>query len=166
MKKFVGLAAFGLVALFVAAPSPAAAGYLFRYNGWAPRVVVGWRGYGLYDWYSSPRFYGRAWRAGYYYPNSAWYYEPYTAYYPPDQAVEANGATIRMHVPSDARVSFEGEATSQSGADRTFMSPSLTPGRAYVYHIRVQWNENGKAVERNRDVTVHAGDRISLDMDQ
>jgi uncharacterized protein (TIGR03000 family) len=71
-----------------------------------------------------------------------------------------------MHVPSDARVWFDGTATSQSGTDRSFVSPSLDPGREYVYHIRVQWDENGKVVERKRDVTVHPGDRINLTIDK
>src|SRR5262249_25615751 len=132
----------------------------------------------------SPRLFSRPWTPGYYrpyagasyyYPYAAYYpnagvsyYDPYTASYPQDQAVDwnVNVVTIRMRVPSDARVWFEGEATSQSGADRTFVSPSLAPGREYVYHIRVQWQENGKSVERNREVTVHAGDRINLNIDK
>jgi uncharacterized protein (TIGR03000 family) len=63
-----------------------------------------------------------------------------------------------------ARVWLEGKETSQSGADRMFVSPSLEPGYEYVYHIRVQWNQNGKTVEHNREVTVHAGDFISLNI--
>jgi uncharacterized protein (TIGR03000 family) len=182
MKKFVGLVALGLVALFVAPPAPAAAHYVGRFGGWRPRAFVGWRGYGWSGWSRAPRFYRRPWRAGYSYPNTgAWYAYPYpvyypnagvsyasayTAYYPQEQAVDVNVATIRMHVPSDARVWFEGGATSQSGADRTFVSPSLAPGREYVYHIRVQWDENGKPAEHNRDVTVHAGDQINLNIDK
>jgi uncharacterized protein (TIGR03000 family) len=190
MKKFVGLAALGVVAYFMALPTPAAAGSfsiggigrigsigLGGYTGWRPGAFIGWRGYRRYDW--SPRFYRRAWAADYYYP-PAWtysypyagsYYYPnaevsYSAYYSPPAPVEVNAVTIRMSVPSGARVWFDGEATSQTGADREFVSPPLTPGRQYVYHVRVQWDENGKAVERNRDVTVHAGDRINLNIDK
>jgi uncharacterized protein (TIGR03000 family) len=182
MKKFVGLAAFGLVALLVAMPERAAARSfgIGRFHGWGFRGV-GWRGYRLSGWYGFPRFSHRAWRADYYpYAGASYYYSdtayypdggasyssPYTAYYPPEQADDGNAVTIRMTVPSGARVWFDGSATSQTGAGRTFVSPALAPGREYVYQIRVQWEENGKTVERNRDVPVHAGDRINLNIDK
>jgi uncharacterized protein (TIGR03000 family) len=186
MKKFVALAAFGLVALLGALPGPAAAGSfgiggigrigsiggLGGYIGRPRALLFGWRGYGVSDWPA----YRRAWRADYYAPyyGTAYYY-PYTAYYPgdgaayyyaPDRAEDGNAATIWMSVPGEARVWFDGAATSQTGADRTFVSPSLAPGHEYVYHARVQWTENGKTVERTRDVTVHAGDRINLNIDR
>jgi len=31
---------------------------------------------------------------------------------------------------------------------------------------RVQWDENGKPVERSRDLKVHAGDHINLTIDK
>jgi uncharacterized protein (TIGR03000 family) len=192
MKKFVALAALGLVALFVALPGSAAArpiggigriGGVGRLGHVGPRAIaVGYGGYGLSRWPRFPRLFHRAWRTGYYYPDTgAWYSYPYTvyypdaqasysypytAYYPPDQAIDVNTVTIRMHVPSGAQVWFDGVATSRTGADREFVSPPLTPGREYIYHVRVQWAENGKTVERNRDVTVHAGDRINLNVDK
>jgi uncharacterized protein (TIGR03000 family) len=176
------MVALGLVAWFVAPPAPAAAHHVGRFGGWRSHAIVRWRGYGLSGWSRSPRFFRRPWRGGYYYPNAgAWYFYPYTAdypnagvsysyaytaYYPQEQAVDVNAVTIRMHVPGNARVWFEGGATSQSGENRTFVSPSLVPGREYVYHIRVQWDENDKAVEHHREVTVHAGDQINLTIDK
>ena len=173
MKKFVCLAAFGLVAWFVASPAPAAAGSwgiggigrigIGGYTGWSLRGIgAGWGRYRLYDWSVYPRFYRRDWTVGYYYPYTGPSYYSYTAYYPQEQAVDVNTVTLRMHVPSDARVWIEEQATAQSGAERTFVSPSLAPGSEYVYHIRVRWDENGQAVERSREVKVHAGDRINL----
>ena len=195
MRKFVVMAAFGLVGLLGALPEPAAAGSfsiggigrigsiggLGGYIGRPRALLFGWGGYGASGWSTYPRFYRRAWRADYYSPyDGAVYYYPYTAYYPndgasypypyatyyPTQADDGSAATIRMSVAGEARVWFDGAATSQTGADRTFVSPSLIPGREYVYHLRVQWNDNGKTVERTRDVTVHAGDRINLNIDQ
>src|SRR5262249_26645159 len=159
MKKFVGLAALGLVALFVASPAPAAPhiggiggiGGIGRFGGFGGFGVrgLGFRvgDFGLSSGWGSPRLFSRPWAPGYYrpyagasyyYPYAAYYpnagvsyYDSYTAFYPQDQSVDwnVNVVTIRMRVPSDARVWFEGEATSQSGADRTFVSPSLAPGR-------------------------------------
>jgi uncharacterized protein (TIGR03000 family) len=198
MKKFVGLAALGLVALLAATPQPAAArsfgiggigrisgigriGGIGGFRGWGFRGI-GWRGYGLSGGYRFHRFHHGAWRGDYYYayPGAAYYdpypayypeagasySEPHTAYYPPELPDNGNAVTIRMTVPSGARVYFDGAATSQTGADRAFVSPPLTPGREYVYQIRVQWEENGKTTERNRKVTVHAGDRVNLTIDR
>jgi uncharacterized protein (TIGR03000 family) len=156
MKKFVTLAAFGVVALVMALPTPA------RACGW------GW-GWGCDDddycasgWGMCSGYYGCGWGAGYdYYPVGGTSYS-YTAYYPQDTAADVNAVTIRMNVPSDARVLIDDKATTQTGADRLFVSPSLAPGYEYVYHVRVQWSENNKAVESKRDVTVHAGDQIYL----
>jgi uncharacterized protein (TIGR03000 family) len=69
---------------------------------------------------------------------------------------------IKLHVPDNARVWIEGDEVSQGGQDREYVSPPITPGRDYVYHIRVQWDENNKTVESTREVPVNAGDRISL----
>ena len=166
MKKFVVLAGLGLAALIVALPERAAArsyglGGVARIGNiggsyglnWGPRFV-GWRGYGFSGW--SPGVY----RGTY----SGTYSNGYTSYYPQDQDMDENAVTVRLQVPSGARVWVEGKETSQNGANRMFMSPSLEPGYEYVYHIRVQWNQNGETVERNREVTVHAGDFISLNM--
>jgi uncharacterized protein (TIGR03000 family) len=151
MKKFIAAALLGLGVLVAAQPTPADAGF-FHFGG------IGWRGH----WWS-PRVYHGGWRANYYYADpGVTYSNGYSAYYPQEQPVDANTATIRLQVPEGARVWFDGEATSQSGADRIFVSPALTPGYAYSYHIRVQWHENGQAVERTRDITVHAGDRINV----
>jgi uncharacterized protein (TIGR03000 family) len=185
MKKFIGLASLGLISLFGAWPSEAAAGSfsiggigrisniggIGGYIGRPRALVLGWRGYGPSDWSTHPRFFRRAWRGDYYYPYAGTYSYPhaensYSAYYPAEPPVDVNKATIRMSVPSGARVWFDGAATSQTGAVREFVSPSLAPGIGYVYHVRVQWEENGKTVERNREVPVHAGDRINLNIDK
>ena len=171
MKKFVVFAGLGLAALFVALPERAAAqryglGGVARIGNiggsyglnWGPRFV-GWRGYGWSGW--SPGVYRGTRSSGYmsYYPQ---YSNGYTAYYPPEQDIDSNAVTLRLQVPSGARVWLEGKETSQSGADRMFVSPSLEPGYEYVYHIRVQWVQDGETVERNREVTVHPGDLINL----
>jgi uncharacterized protein (TIGR03000 family) len=76
--------------------------------------------------------------------------------------VQANAVTVKMHVPDNARVWIEGDAVSQSGQYREFVSPPITPGRDYVYRVRVQWDENNKTIESTREVPVHAGDHINL----
>jgi uncharacterized protein (TIGR03000 family) len=184
MQRFVALAAFGVVALFLAPPVPAgvrAGGFGIGGIGGIGRIggiggigrigriggiggIGGIAPFSLRGWYTYPRSYG-GWRresyygGGYYYPNGG---NSYSAYYPPEQTVNVNAATIEMHVPGSARVWVEGKLTSQTGPDRVFESPTLTPGSDYSYDIRVQWNENGKSVERQRKVKFRAGDQIYL----
>jgi uncharacterized protein (TIGR03000 family) len=210
MKKFVSVAALGLVALFGTRPSPVSAasvggigriggiggigriggfggigrvGGIGRMGGFGLRgISVPSGGYGVPFRLLPGGFVGRTWREGYSYPTAgpsysypyaayyptaeASYYQPYSASYPQEQAVEINTVTMRLSVPAGAKVWFDGAATAQTGADREFESPPLTPGREYTYHVRVQWHHNGKAVERTRAVTVHAGDRINLTIDK
>jgi uncharacterized protein (TIGR03000 family) len=185
MNKYFGCVALGIMALFLAAPAPAVAGSfgvggiggIGRIGGFGGIGRIGSIG-GLNGYIGRPgalifdrpgwsRPVYRDWPEDYYYPNvEPSYYYPYAAYRPMEQAVEVNAALIRLSVPNDARIWIEGDATSQTGTERTFVSPALTPGREYVYHIRVQWDENGKAAERKRDVTVHAGDRINVNIDK
>jgi uncharacterized protein (TIGR03000 family) len=161
MKRFVVLSALGVFGMLAAMPAPANARYFAGYWG-GPRIFRPyWGGYG---------WFGRPWRANYYYWNGGYWNggtgcnDCYTGYYPQEQAALANAVTIQMHVPQDARVWIEGESTSQTGTERTFVSPSLAPSSQYVYHIRAQWDENGKVVKRQREVKVYAGDRINLDL--
>jgi uncharacterized protein (TIGR03000 family) len=169
MIKYLGLACCGAVALLVATTEPAAAqavrvpsiggiGRIGPIGGFGnigrPFALFSERGY-------RPAYFPR----GRYYYESGPVYAPQVqttySYYPPEPEI-ANTATIQLHVPDDALVWFDGAATVSRGADRTFSSPSLTPGAEYVYQIRVQWTENGKTVETTRAVTLHAGDRINM----
>jgi uncharacterized protein (TIGR03000 family) len=72
-------------------------------------------------------------------------------------------AQITLRVPADARVWFDGEPTRQSGTTRAFVSPTLAPGRAYVYMVRVRWEEDGDVVEKTRRLKIRAGEAVVLD---
>jgi len=173
MKKFVGLAASLAVACFMALPTPAAAQCCGRYYRCAPcNAVVGCgrcyrsdccysRGFGRFGWRRACRCADRCTPCCY-----------TTSVVPccgsnvvssaQAPTAHSNAVAIKMHVPEGARVWIEGDAISQSGQDRKFVSPPITPGRDYVYHIRVQWDENNKTLESTREVSVHAGDQINL----
>jgi uncharacterized protein (TIGR03000 family) len=78
-----------------------------------------------------------------------------------------NIAHITVRLPDrDARVWFEDQLTSQSGAVRTFESPELTSGQEYMYTIRAEWREGGRTVTQTRRVYLHAGDRVTVDFTQ
>ena len=89
--------------------------------------------------------------------NTAFYYSPAAA-----NPVADNRAHIRIALPADAEVRFDGDKTSQTGADRRFVSPPLQPGHEYGYEVTAQWKENGHEVTRDRRITVHAGDVVNV----
>jgi len=67
-------------------------------------------------------------------------------------------------VPANAEVWFGNEKASlQQGPVREFESPPLTPGDEYTYSIRARWMENGRTVERTKNVDVKAGSVVRVD---
>jgi uncharacterized protein (TIGR03000 family) len=154
----------------------------------------GWYGYRdrdwdrrFYGWYPYRRFYG-------YWPYSSYGYYPYTnywsdygsypdysyfgtypnydqGYYSDDQAPaysgqQDNSVALDIRVPANAQVWIEGQQTSQGGSLRRFVSPPLTTDKDYTYEVRAQWMENGRPVDQVREVTVHAGEQLTVDFMQ
>jgi uncharacterized protein (TIGR03000 family) len=74
---------------------------------------------------------------------------------PPAQA--DNAAHIKVVVPAEAQIFFNGSPTRKVGEEREFVSPPLTPGQSYRYTIEARWMENGREVDQTRTVTVAAG---------
>jgi uncharacterized protein (TIGR03000 family) len=79
-------------------------------------------------------------------------------------AVPAAGSVVyfTVEVPADAEVYLEGVKTKQTGPNRLFVSPQLTPGKQYGYEIRAAWTEDGRKVERLRHLMVSAGQRLTV----
>jgi uncharacterized protein (TIGR03000 family) len=69
---------------------------------------------------------------------------------------------VNLRVPSDAKISFDGNQTNQTGTMRSFVSPPVDVGPEYAYQIQVQWKHDGKDVTQTRQISVHAGDVINL----
>jgi uncharacterized protein (TIGR03000 family) len=89
--------------------------------------------------------------------------------YPPDietapPPVESDRAMVAVRLPADAILMFQGTAMRLTGPERVFRSPPLQPGKSYRYDVTARWTENGKPVEKNRSITVQAGQRATLDL--
>jgi uncharacterized protein (TIGR03000 family) len=157
-------------------------GYGHGYGGYGH----GWGGYGLglgYGYGSS--YYPSYGYSGYtpYYSYSPSYYsyspgysdygtysyapqtQTYQSFYPPaDNTSQDNRVHFMVRVPdSNAEVFFEGTRTQQTGTEREFVSPELTPGRTFTYHIRTRWMDNGQQRDETRDVNVRAGQALTVD---
>jgi len=143
--------------------SPYYSGY--RY-GWSP---------GYSNWYSPSSYYYSSPSYSYSTSPSYSYYStiPSTtttqSFYQGGQAIDSaaseNAAHVRVSVPANARLWFQDQETSQRGSERVFYSPPLTPGKEFIYTLKASWtNENGQEVTRSRQVRVHAGDFVNVDL--
>ncbi len=75
-----------------------------------------------------------------------------------------NAAHLLVRVPADAELWFDEYKTPQTGPERAFVSPPLTPGRDFTYQIRARWMEDGRPVDHIRTVHVHANMQAEVDM--
>jgi uncharacterized protein (TIGR03000 family) len=83
-----------------------------------------------------------------------------------DQEVPANDtrAFIRVRVPANAEIWFEGDKTNQTGTERNFVSPALETDKSFTYDIRARWTDGGgKVVDKTQKVNVEAGRRSTVD---
>jgi uncharacterized protein (TIGR03000 family) len=73
-------------------------------------------------------------------------------------------AGIRVLVPADAEIFFDGERTTQKGTERLFITPPLQAGKKYHYDLLARWKEDGKTVEQKRQVEVSGGTTVRVDL--
>jgi len=66
-------------------------------------------------------------------------------------------ATIIVHLPANARLTIDGEATQSASATRTFVSPPLEAGKTYTYTLRGEMNRDGRQMNATKTVEVRAG---------
>jgi len=78
----------------------------------------------------------------------------YRSFYPPGTNLPA---TIELNVPADAQVWFNGQATTQTGTARRFVTPPLNPESDYSYELKVRYNKDGEPKEETRTISVVAG---------
>jgi uncharacterized protein (TIGR03000 family) len=74
------------------------------------------------------------------------------------QGVNPNIVVLMAHLPEHAQVWFNNQPTKSQGKVRYFESPPLTPGKQYLYTVRVAWHENGKWVHQFERIPVQAGE--------
>ncbi len=78
-----------------------------------------------------------------------------------------NTAHLRLIVPENAQLWFEGQKTYQTGRIRNFVSPPLTPGTTYTYSVRIHYSgADGREVDDTRSIAVQANDWRTIDLTQ
>jgi uncharacterized protein (TIGR03000 family) len=71
--------------------------------------------------------------------------------------------TLTFVVPDNGEVWIEGTATTMRGTVRQFISPAVPTGQNFTYTVRVRWQRNGGTVDDTREISVQAGDFVSVD---
>ena len=75
-----------------------------------------------------------------------------------------NPASVRLIVPANAEVWFDGNRMSETGTVRDYVSPAaLVAGSEYYYQVRVRSMKNGQPVDQTRKVIVRAGAVTTVD---
>lgn len=71
-------------------------------------------------------------------------------------------ATLIVSVPADARLSIDGEETTSTTTQRTFVSPALEIGRTYHYTLQAEIIKNGAKVTMSKEIAVQAGEETRV----
>lgn len=78
--------------------------------------------------------------------------------------VAGNQAHIRVVLPANAELWFDGQKTAATGIVRDFSTPPITPGQDYSYQVRARWTDDGHQVERTRNIDFRAGQEVVVDL--
>jgi uncharacterized protein (TIGR03000 family) len=74
-----------------------------------------------------------------------------------EPAPQAQPGQLRVRLPANATLTVNGNPTRQTGAERSFETPPLEPGKPSVYVLRATWVEQGESVSQEKQVSVEAG---------
>lgn len=66
-------------------------------------------------------------------------------------------ATILVTLPADAKLTIDGNSTTQASDRRTFTTPALDVNSEYVYNLRAEVVREGRTVVETQTVTVRGG---------
>jgi uncharacterized protein (TIGR03000 family) len=83
--------------------------------------------------------------------------EPVKPPKPEKEAMLNAPATIIVSLPSDAKLTIDGAATTSTSAERTFISPELPVDRSFNYSLQAEFQLEGRTVTVSKMVSVRAG---------
>ncbi len=82
-----------------------------------------------------------------------------------DNRADANQATLVVDLPANARLMIDGQPTQLTSATRTFITPTLEPGREYYYDLKAELNRDGKTLTASKRVTIRPGQESHVRLD-
>jgi uncharacterized protein (TIGR03000 family) len=82
-----------------------------------------------------------------------------------EQGARPAPATIRVHLPADATLTIDGEATASTSSTRWFVSPPLPRGEGFSYELKAKVRRDGRVVTLTKRVPVQAGQETEVRFD-
>ena len=73
-------------------------------------------------------------------------------------------ATIVVNLPADAKLTFDGAATTSTVAVRSFATPALAAGIDHTYTLAAEIVKNGQKHTTSQVVTVKAGETTTVNL--
>jgi uncharacterized protein (TIGR03000 family) len=80
---------------------------------------------------------------------------------PPAAAADAPAKVI-VSLPAAAKLAIDGNATTSTAAERTFVSPALEAGKDYQYTLTAELVRDGKNVTETKTIIVRAGETTNV----
>lgn len=73
-------------------------------------------------------------------------------------------AVFTVRLPAKAVLTIDEVGTRSTGGERTFISPSLAPGKLYAYTLVATWDENGEPRSKTQKIWVRPGEHAQFDL--
>jgi uncharacterized protein (TIGR03000 family) len=74
-----------------------------------------------------------------------------------DVKLSTSRAKLIVELPADAKLFIDDVPMKTPSGKRAFNTPTLEPGQAYYYMVRIEYVRDGKPVSETRRVIVRAG---------
>jgi uncharacterized protein (TIGR03000 family) len=71
-------------------------------------------------------------------------------------------ATILVSLPADARLTIDGNPTTSTSSERTFVSPALPQGQQFQYTLRAEIIRDGRTIAETQQINVRAGEETRV----
>src|SRR5262249_38547275 len=85
---------------------------------------------------------------------TSFYYEP----------ASSSNALVEIRLPdANGKVWFDGAATSSTGVNRRYQTPTLAAGSKFQYQVKATWMKDGKEISQERVVYVTRGETTVVD---
>jgi uncharacterized protein (TIGR03000 family) len=72
-------------------------------------------------------------------------------------------AQLLVRVPADAKLFADGQPTTLTGSERSFMTPEIAAGRDFAYTLKVEYTVDGQTKSESKKVVVRGGHMTAVD---
>lgn len=91
------------------------------------------------------------------------YYDSHVSVPVIERQLPESRAQLVVRVPADAKLYADGQATTLTGSERSFMTPEITAGKDFAYTLKMEVTKDGQVQSEIKKVVVRAGHRTVVD---